>query len=222
MFGKAWVRKTVGGLSLEAELTVADYCINLGNCEVSSRKAVRTAGIDIAPANEFIGVSFDLNEDNSACCDFVNQFFGFDNPVSVWGGELSLILDDLTKAEVGSFVLVPKQAVFHGGIMAIQSRGGKLLGSTHLAEWLGLSECGLASVRFDTSKCLHRVLTGKEVLDKAGRLVRREVPYDNPIEGLQPGDCRVGNRGRSGFSKVLCGLRLSLLLRLFCAVFHGG
>jgi hypothetical protein len=95
------------------------------------------------------------------------------------------------------------------------THAGKLLGSIRLAEWLGLSVSQWDGSYFDSPMRFQLVLTQKEVLDAKGRIVRREVPCQNPIQGLRPGDRLVGKRDHTGFSKVLCGLPPLLLTRLF-------
>lgn len=84
-----------------------------------------------------------------------------------------------------------------------------------LGNWLGLLGSKWDGRNFDSSMRYRTILTQKEVLDLQGHIVRREVPYQSPTQGLQPGNRLVGKRNRTRFSKFLFGLQPMLLLLVF-------
>jgi hypothetical protein len=96
-----------------------------------------------------------------------------------------------------------------------ETRAGLLPVLRILGRRLGLSESQWDGVRFYSSTPYQTVLTHVEVLDSRGQIVRREVPHQSPTQGLRPGDLQIGKRNHTGFSKLLFGLRMSLLPLIF-------
>ncbi|MGA2242355.1 MAG: hypothetical protein ABSH11_10010 [Verrucomicrobiota bacterium] len=100
------------GLCLSLELTVSNYLRYFNRCENLSGSLIRGVGIDFAPSDKLIGVCVYFDEKNSRLSDGVNVFLGFSNPSHIRAQEILLIITNLLKAKVGSFVTIPKNTIF--------------------------------------------------------------------------------------------------------------
>ena len=108
---KAEIAKFNFGLCLLLELSIADYVSKLRKCESLSGTLIRGAGIDIAPLNKLVGVCVNLNENDTALCKGINLLLGQRNPSRIWTRNLRLVLDNLSKAKIGRFILIPENGL---------------------------------------------------------------------------------------------------------------
>ena len=115
------------GLCLFLELSVPDYVTKLRNCERLSCTLIRGAGIDLAPLNKLVGVCVNLDENDPALCDGINLLLGQRNPGRIWTRNLRFVLDNLSKAKVGRFILIPE----HGLIKCSHSNTMPKLAHAH-------------------------------------------------------------------------------------------
>lgn len=105
------ISKTIEGLFLEGELLAADYLSRLDCCKSVPGAGVQVAGVEFAPSDEFVRVSVHLDDNTASALEFLDMFLGIGNPRGERRRQLSLILDDLSKSQVGSFVKVPEECM---------------------------------------------------------------------------------------------------------------
>lgn len=109
---EAEIRRSGDGLYLSLRLTAADYGTRLHSCEFHASGAVKGSGIDFTPSDEFIGVCFNLDEKHPLLGLVVNHLLGFDDPRIVRRSKTILVLNNISKAEIGGLVTIPKNTIF--------------------------------------------------------------------------------------------------------------
>jgi len=112
---EAEIGRNKDGFYLSLRLTAADYSSRLHYCEVHASGAVRFSGIDFTPSDEFIGVSFDLDEKHPLLGFVINKLLGFDDPGIVRRSKTILVLNNLSKSEISSLISIPKNTIFKTG-----------------------------------------------------------------------------------------------------------
>lgn len=107
--------KDENGLCLMLHLSATEFAVKFDGCKQLSGGLIRRTGIDLAPLDKLIGVGIYLDENNPLLCEGINLFLGKSDPLGVWTRNLRLVLDNLSKAKVGRFILIPENGVIKSG-----------------------------------------------------------------------------------------------------------